>query len=59
MSDEQIESAPADRFRIDINDNDEVSYWTKELGVSEEQLRATVQSVGVMAVDVRAELLTS
>jgi Protein of unknown function (DUF3606) len=58
MTDETIESAPTNRFRIDIDDHDDVTYWTKELGVTEEQLRATVQSVGVMAVDVRAELLT-
>jgi Protein of unknown function (DUF3606) len=58
MTDETIESAPTNRFRIDIDDHDDMIYWTKELGVTEEQLRATVQSVGVMAVDVRAELLT-
>jgi hypothetical protein len=59
MSDDKNDSGPSNRFRIDVNDHDDVSYWTTELGVSEEQLLATVQSVGVMAVDVRAELLTA
>lgn len=56
MSDNKTNRGPADGKRINVNEDYEVRYWTKELGISEEQLRAAVQRVGVMADDVRAEL---
>jgi hypothetical protein len=32
--------------RININDKDEVLYWARLFGVSEEELRTTMQRVG-------------
>lgn len=56
MGDDKTKRGPADAKRINVNEDYEVQYWTKEFGVSEEQLRAAIKRVGVMADDVRAEL---
>lgn len=56
MSDDKTNRGPADAKRINVNEDYEVTYWTRALGVSEAQLRAAVSRVGVMADDVRAEL---
>ncbi|WP_293868234.1 DUF3606 domain-containing protein [uncultured Alsobacter sp.] len=45
-----------DRSRINLHQDHEVRYWTKALGVTEDQLRATVARVGSSAEKVRAEL---
>jgi hypothetical protein len=46
----------ADRTRINTHETHEVTYWTKELGVSREELERAVKAVGVMASDVRKHL---
>ncbi|TRX73717.1 DUF3606 domain-containing protein [Pseudomonas mangiferae] len=46
----------ADRSRINVHERHEVDYWTKALGVSEDQLKAAVEAVGVSADKVRAHL---
>jgi hypothetical protein len=56
MSDDKTNRGPADRDRINVNEDYEVRYWTKELGVSEDALREAVKRVGVMSDDVRREL---
>ena len=56
MSDDTNNRGPQDRQRINVNEDYEVRWWTKELGVSQEQLRAAVAQAGVMADDVRAQL---
>lgn len=56
MSDDKSNRGPADRDRINVNEDYEVRYWTKELGVSEDALREAVKRVGVMSEDVRREL---
>ena len=56
MSDDKTNRGPADRARINVNEDYEVRYWTKELGVSEDALREAVKRVGVMSEDVRREL---
>jgi len=56
MSDDKTNRGPADRTRINVNEDYELRYWTTELGVSEEQLRAAVKRVGPMVDDVRADL---
>jgi len=56
MSDDKANRGPADAQRINVNEDYEVRYWTKALGVSEEKLRETVKRVGVMAKDVRTAL---
>ncbi len=56
MSDDKHNRGPQDRARINVHERYEVAYWTKELGVTEEQLVDAVKAVGVMADKVRAHL---
>jgi hypothetical protein len=56
MSDDKSNRGPADAQRINVNEDYEVQYWTRVLGVSEDKLRETVKQVGVMAADVRKAL---
>jgi len=56
MSDDKTKRGPADAQRINVNEDYEVEYWTRVLGVSEEKLRATVKRVGVIAADVQDTL---
>lgn len=56
MSDDKTNRGPADAQRINVNEEYEVRYWTKTLGVSEEKLRDAVKKVGVMTADVRKAL---
>ncbi|OAE56598.1 hypothetical protein A7J67_08100 [Achromobacter xylosoxidans] len=53
MSDDLNQRGPQDRSRINVNESHELRYWTKELGVTEEQLRAAVKVAGVSASAVR------
>lgn len=46
----------ADRSRINMNEDFEVKYWTKHLGVSVEELQKAVAKVGNSAATVRKEL---
>jgi hypothetical protein len=45
-----------DRSKINMHEDYEVKYWTKELGVSKEELQKTVNKVGNSASAVRKEL---
>jgi ABC-type antimicrobial peptide transport system ATPase subunit len=45
-----------DRDNINILDEDEVAKKSKELGVSPEQLKDTVNRVGVLKEDVRQQI---
>jgi hypothetical protein len=45
-----------DRSKINIHEDHEVKYWTKELGVSKESLLKAVEKVGNSAAAVRKEL---
>jgi hypothetical protein len=56
MSDAKLNRGPADRARINVNEDYEVAYWTKELGVSSDRLKELVAKHGVMATDVRKAL---
>lgn len=56
MSDDKSNRGPADRARINVNEDYEVAYWTKELGLSSDRLRELVAKHGVMAADVRKAL---
>lgn len=46
----------SDRSKINMHDPIEVKYWTKELGVSIEQLHKVAEKVGNSAATVRKEL---
>ena len=45
-----------DHKLISLNEDHEVRYWTKALGVSEQQLRDVVKRIGHSAAKVRVEL---
>jgi hypothetical protein len=41
-----FETVPAHRSRIDLTNPSEVTYWSKQFGCSETQLRQAVSQVG-------------
>ena len=45
MSDDKKNTGSPDRDRINVNEDYELQYWTKALGVSAEELRAAVKAV--------------
>ena len=45
-----------DRSKINMHEDYEVKYWTKELGVDKERLQKLVDKVGNSAAAVRKEL---
>jgi len=45
-----------DRDRINIHENYEVEYWSKKFGITPEELRKAVQSVGTSADNVEKYL---
>jgi hypothetical protein len=47
---------PQDRSKINMHEDYEVKYWTKELGVDKERLQKLVDKVGNSAAAVRKEL---
>ena len=56
MADDKRLRAPRDAARINVNEDYEVQYWTKELGVSKERLQELVRENGVSADAVRGAL---
>lgn len=56
MSDDKSKTDSPDRDRINLSEDYEVQYWTKELGVSEKELRDIVQAVGNTSKAVRERL---
>jgi hypothetical protein len=55
VDDPNQRNAP-DSKRINVNEEHEVRYWTRALGVSREALEEAVRAVGTMADDVRKYL---
>lgn len=56
MSDNLNNRGPADRTRVNVNEDYEARYWANKWGVSEDELRDAVRRVGVMADDVERAL---
>ena len=56
MADNLKETREPDGSRINIEQDDEVSYWSKELGISPNELRQAVEHAGPMVTDVRQHL---
>jgi hypothetical protein len=56
MSDDKNIRGPADAKKINVNEDYELDYWTKTLGVTRDELRAAVTAVGPDAAKVRAHL---
>jgi hypothetical protein len=59
MSDDKSNRGAADRTRINISEDYEVRYWSKEFGCTESALREAVAAVGPSASAVRACLSPS
>ena len=55
MADDLENRGPEDRKRININEPWELDWWSKELGLTKDQLRAAVRKFGNMADKVREE----
>lgn len=56
MSDDKKNTGSPDRDRINVNEDYELQYWTKTLGVTSDQLKAAVKAVGPTAAAVRQHL---
>ena len=54
MSDDTSKQGPQDPGKINLSEDDEIAYWTKELGVTEERLRQLVKDHGDSAEAVRS-----
>ena len=57
MPDDLSKRGPADRARVHVHETWEVKYWTGKWGCTEAELKAAVQSVGVIAEKVEAYLM--
>ena len=53
MSDNLQDRGARDRSRINVNEEWELRYWTKELGLSEDELRQAVKEAGTTVEAVR------
>jgi len=56
MADNTSRSNKADASRINLQQDHEVAYWTKALGVTKAELEAAVKAVGTSAAAVREHL---
>lgn len=56
MADDVKQTGKPDDQRINIEQEHELNYWSRELGVSREELRAAVQNAGPMVKNVRQHL---
>jgi hypothetical protein len=56
MADDLNNRGPQDRSRISLAEKWEVQYWTRELGVSEDELREIIQQAGNSVAAVRQQL---
>lgn len=56
MTDDKKKTGSPDRDRINVNEDYEVQYWTKTLGVTVAQLREAVKAVGPTSAAVREHL---
>lgn len=56
MSDNLQDRGPQDRNRINVHEEWELRYWTKELGLSPDELREAVKQAGTSVKAVREHL---
>ncbi len=56
MADDLKNTGKQDDIRINVNQDHEVAYWTKELGVTAARLREVVAKVGPLVKNVRKDL---
>ena len=53
MPDDKTKKHPHDGKRIDVNDINELVYWTLELGITDKQLIDAVKELGTSASVIR------
>jgi hypothetical protein len=56
MADDLKQTGRQDDQRINLDQDHEVNYWSKELGVSREELRRAVEQAGPIVKNVRQHL---
>jgi hypothetical protein len=56
MADDLKQTGRNDDQRINVDQDHELSYWSKELGVSRDELRRAVEQAGPMVRNVRQHL---
>lgn len=56
MADDKSKTGSPDRDLVNVNEEYELRYWTKEFGVSPEELKAAVRAVGTGVDAVRRHL---
>ena len=56
MGDDLTNRGPADRDRVNVNEDWEMRYWTGRFACTDEELKAAVRAVGPMRDDVEAYL---
>jgi hypothetical protein len=56
MSDNLESRGAQDRARINLNEEWEVAYWTRELGLTKEELERVVKTAGDRVAQVRQHL---
>jgi len=56
MPDDKSKTGKQDRDKINVHEEYELRDWSKRLGVSKEELKKAVQSVGTSAEAVRKHL---
>jgi hypothetical protein len=56
MSDNLNNRGPQDRSRINLSEEWEVKYWTRELGLTREELERAVKTAGNQVTAVRQHL---
>lgn len=56
MADDPKDRGPRDRARVNVNEDYELRYWTKEFGCTATELRNAVKAVGPMVDKVRTYL---
>jgi hypothetical protein len=56
MADDPMRRGMPDRSKIRMNEDHEVRYWTKHLGVTRDELQGAVDKVGNSAAAVRKQL---
>ena len=56
MADDLKNRGPQDRARVNTTEQWELSYWTNQFGVTEQQLKDAVRAVGPMVADVQKHL---
>jgi predicted RNA-binding protein YlqC (UPF0109 family) len=56
MADNKLNRGQPDRSKINMSEDYEVKHWTRELGVTREELARVIEKVGNSAAAVRKEL---